>query len=67
MEKVRSVICMLWSPKKGFPVTKQTLSKWIVEVISLAYEASGQPSPVTVRAHLTRSVAASKALLPRFL
>ena len=39
------------------------MSKWVVEAISLAYEAAGQPSPLAVRAHSTRSMAASKALL----
>ncbi|XDV47155.1 hypothetical protein PO909_016859 [Leuciscus waleckii] len=51
------------SPKKGLPASKQTVSKWIVEAISLAYEASGQPSPLAIRAHSTRSMAASKALI----
>ena len=51
------------SPKKGLPASKQTISKWIVEAISLAYESSGQPCPLVVRAHSTRSMAASKALL----
>ncbi|XP_073669465.1 uncharacterized protein [Paramisgurnus dabryanus] len=50
------------SPKKGLPATKQTLSKWIVETISLAYETTGRPSPIAVRAHSTRGMAASKAL-----
>ncbi|XP_048024136.1 LOW QUALITY PROTEIN: uncharacterized protein LOC125253920 [Megalobrama amblycephala] len=51
------------SPKKGAPVSKQRMSKWIVEAISLAYESAGLPSPLAVRAHSTRSMAASKALL----
>ncbi|XDV39759.1 hypothetical protein PO909_008949 [Leuciscus waleckii] len=51
------------SPKKGLPASKQTVSEWIVEAISLAYESSGQPCPLEVRAHSTRSMAASKALL----
>ena len=51
------------APKKGCPASKQIMSKWIVEAISLAYEAAGQPSPLTVRAHSTRSMAASTALI----
>ncbi|XDV35947.1 hypothetical protein PO909_005809 [Leuciscus waleckii] len=51
------------SPKKGLQASKQTISKWIVEAISLAYESSGLPCPLAVRAHSTRSMAASKALL----
>ncbi|CAM4511662.1 unnamed protein product [Leuciscus chuanchicus] len=39
------------------------MSKWMVEAISLAYEAAGQPSPLAVRSHSTRSMAASKALI----
>jgi len=55
--------CMCFgSPKKGLPATKQTLSNLIVEAISLAYEASGQPSPLAIRAHSTMNMAASKAL-----
>ncbi|KAJ8004404.1 hypothetical protein DPEC_G00135360 [Dallia pectoralis] len=50
-------------PKRGGPVSKQRMSKWVVEAISLAYESAGQPSPLAVRAHSTRSMEASKALL----
>ncbi|CAM4724403.1 unnamed protein product [Leuciscus chuanchicus] len=50
-------------PNKGGPVSKQRMSKWVVEAISLAYEAAGQPSPLAVRSHSTRSMAASKALI----
>ncbi|KAL0164598.1 hypothetical protein M9458_040351, partial [Cirrhinus mrigala] len=50
-------------PKKGFPASKQTLSRWIVDAISLSYASSGLPPPLGVRAHSTRSMAASKAFL----
>ncbi|KAL0173812.1 hypothetical protein M9458_029780, partial [Cirrhinus mrigala] len=50
-------------PKKGFPASKQTLSGWIVDAISLSYASSGLPPPLGVRAHSTRSMAASKAFL----
>ncbi|KAI2654784.1 Casein kinase I isoform gamma-1 [Labeo rohita] len=33
-------------PKKGLTASKQTLSRWIVDAISLAYESSGLPSPL---------------------
>ncbi|KAI2658584.1 hypothetical protein H4Q32_016681 [Labeo rohita] len=49
--------------KRGFPATKQTLSRWIVDAISTAYESSGLPPPLGVKAHSTRSVSASKAFL----
>lgn len=48
---------------RGRPASKHTVSKWIVEAISLAYEVSGQQCPLAVRAHSTRSMAASKALI----
>ncbi|XP_026100385.1 uncharacterized protein LOC113071237 [Carassius auratus] len=51
------------SPKIGLPATKQTLSKWIVGAILLAYESSDLPCPLGVRAHSTRSMVASRALL----
>jgi len=50
------------SPKKGSPVTRQTMSKWIVKAISLAHEVCGQPSPMTVRAHSIMWMGASIAL-----
>ncbi len=48
-------------PKKGFPAAKQTLSRWIVDAIIVAYESSDLPSPLGVKAHSTRGMAASKA------
>ncbi len=50
-------------PNKGSPASKQRMSKWVVEAISLAYESAGQPSPMAVQSHSTRSMAASKALI----
>ncbi|KAL0194633.1 hypothetical protein M9458_008205, partial [Cirrhinus mrigala] len=50
-------------PKKGYPATKQTLSRWIVDAISTAYESSDLPSSLGVKAHSTRAMAASKALM----
>ncbi|KAI2654623.1 Transposon Ty3-G Gag-Pol polyprotein [Labeo rohita] len=46
---------------KGQPVTKQRLSRWIVDAISLAYSSLGLECPVGVRAHSTRGVASSWA------
>jgi len=51
------------SLKKESPASKQVMSKWIVEAISLAYEAAEQLSPMAVRAHSTRSMAASTAFI----
>lgn len=50
-------------PKKGFPATKQMLSRWLVTTISLTYESSDLSSPLGIRAHSTWSIVASKALL----
>ncbi len=47
----------------GSPASKQRMSKWVVEAISLAYESAGQPYPMGVRSHSTRSMAVSKALI----
>ncbi len=46
---------------KGSPVTKQRLSRWIIDAIKLAYSSLGQPCPIGVRAHLTRGNASSWA------
>lgn len=48
-------------PKKGSPATEKIMSRWVVKAISLAYKSSGLPSPMGVRVHLTRIMAASKA------
>ncbi len=50
-------------PNKRYPVSKQRMSKWVVEAISLTYESAGQPSPMAVRSHSTRCMAVSKALI----
>ncbi len=43
-------------------MSKQRISTWIVEAISIAYEAHGLATPLGIRAHSTRAVASSKAL-----
>ncbi len=50
-------------PKKGLPASNRTLSQWIVDAITVAYESSDLPSPLGVKAHTTRSMAASKVFL----
>ncbi|KAL0173154.1 hypothetical protein M9458_033465, partial [Cirrhinus mrigala] len=50
-------------PKKGHPATKQSISRWIIDAISTAYESSDLPSPLGVKAHSTHAMAASKALM----
>lgn len=54
---------MSWvTSRLGRPISKQRLSHWIVEAISLAYESRGQLPPAGLRAHSTRGMATSWAL-----
>ncbi len=48
--------------QKGKAVSKQKLAHWIVDAVALAYQSQGEPCPLGVRAHSTRSVASSHAL-----
>lgn len=49
--------------KMGFPLSKQRLSHWIVEVILHAYGSGGHVPPAGVRAHSTRSISTSWAAM----
>ncbi len=49
-------------PKKGIPADQANHKSVGGETITLAYESSGLPLPMGVRAHSTRGMAASKAL-----
>ncbi len=49
------------SHNKGTPVTKQRISRWIIDTIMLAYCSLGQQCPMGVRAHSTRGIASSWA------
>ncbi|KAK7896412.1 hypothetical protein WMY93_021737 [Mugilogobius chulae] len=52
-----------WAPPhRGKPLTKQRLSHWIVEAITVAYESSGLHPPAGLRAHSTRGMATSWAM-----
>ncbi len=53
--------------QKGKAVSKQRLAHWIVEAVALAYQSQGEPCPLGVRAHSTRSVASSHAFGARCL
>lgn len=64
--KSDQLLVCLQSPKKGSQASKHTISKWIVKAISTAYEAHSMPLPLLIRAHSTRSVTSSKALLSGF-
>lgn len=50
------------SSHRGMPISTQRLSHWVVEAITLAYASKGKQSPVALRAHSTRGMAASWAL-----
>ncbi len=50
------------TPSPGKAVSKQRMAHWIVDAITLAYEAQGVPCPLRLRAHSTRGVASSWAL-----
>ncbi|XP_034530069.1 uncharacterized protein LOC117805448 [Notolabrus celidotus] len=50
------------TPHRGKPLSRQRLSHWIVEAISLAYSSKGLQPPQDLRAHSTRSMATSWAL-----
>jgi len=63
--KYEQVFVCFGPPNKGSPASKQMMSKWVDEAISLAYESTGQPSPMAVLSHSTRSMVASKALCVR--
>ncbi len=47
---------------RGLATSKQRISHWVRDAISLAYEARNLPSPHSIRAHSTRGVASSQAL-----
>ncbi len=48
--------------RRGLPTSKQRISHWVRDAISLAYEAQKLPSPLSLWAHSTRGVASSQAL-----
>ncbi len=55
-------LCVCFGSRtKGSLVTEQILSRWIIDVITLACSSLGQQCPMRVRAHSTRSIASSWA------
>ncbi len=48
--------------RRGLATSKQRISHWVRDAISLGYEARELPSPLSLRAHSTRGVASSQAL-----
>ncbi|KAK0136621.1 hypothetical protein N1851_027194 [Merluccius polli] len=49
--------------RKGQALSRQRLSKWVVEVIEEAYKSRGLPLLLNIRGHSTRSVSTSWAAL----
>ncbi len=48
--------------QKGKAVSKQRMAHWLVDAITLSFEAQGVPCPLRLRTHSTRGVASSWAL-----
>ncbi len=48
--------------RRGLAMSKQRISHWVRDAISLAYEARNLPSPLSLWAHSNRGVASSQAL-----
>ncbi len=48
--------------RRGLTMSKQRISHWVRDAISLAYEVRGLPSPLSLWAHSTWGVASSQAL-----
>ncbi len=51
--------------QKGNAISRQGMAHWIVDAITLSYQAQGVPCSFRLRAHSTRSVASSWALARR--
>lgn len=60
--KSNQLLVCFGAGRRGLAASKQRISHWVTEAISIAYQARGLPSPLGIRAHSTRSVASSQAL-----
>ncbi len=63
-KSIQLLVCF-GSVRKGLATSKHTISHWVRDAISLAYEVCNLPSPLDIRAHSTREVASSQALFRR--
>ncbi len=61
-QDLRPALVCYGGRQKGNAVSKQRMAHWIVDAITLAYQAQGVPCPFRLRAHSIRSVASSWAL-----
>uniref|UniRef100_A0A803JAC4 Tyr recombinase domain-containing protein n=1 Tax=Xenopus tropicalis TaxID=8364 RepID=A0A803JAC4_XENTR len=57
-----SLFLLFGGPRAGFPASKRSIARWLVLLISEAYNKAGRPTPMTIRAHATRKVSTSWAL-----
>ncbi len=48
--------------RRGLATSKQRISHWVRDAISLVFEPRNLPSPLSLRAHSTRGIASSQAL-----
>ncbi len=62
LEKSSQLLVCFGAGRRGLATSKQRISHWVRDGISLAYEARDPPSPLSLRAHSTRDVASSQAL-----
>ncbi len=58
---VTSDVSVVLSFLQEGPVTKQGISRWLVDAITLAYSSLGLQCPIGVRAYSTRGIASSWA------
>ncbi len=61
MEKVGPIAGVRWSAQEGLPASSILSAGGLLRQSRPVYESSGLPSPLGVKAHSTRGVAASKA------
>ncbi len=61
-KKNRPALVCYGGRQKGNAISKQRMAHWIVDAITLAYQAQGVPCPFRLRAHSIRSVASSWVL-----
>lgn len=59
--KSNHLLVLFSGPRKGGQASKSTVARWIRQTITLAYEQTGSPVPGNLKAHSTRSLAASWA------
>ena len=59
--KQKQLFCCYGGGKTGEPASKQTISRWLVSTICMAYVNKGHEPPGQLRAHSVRAVATSTA------